>query len=85
MILPAIETQRVERTIGWIARVPARVLGVMELHQFLERGYQAFKQMGRTDALLQRIEQRETDIMRRLIEGTPDPFRMQCSSKTAPR
>lgn len=58
-----------------IASVPARLLGVMDLHQFLERGYRAFKQMGCADALLRIIEQRETAIMRRLIEGVPDPFR----------
>jgi hypothetical protein len=64
-----------------VARVPARVLGVMELHQFLERGYQAFKQMGDANALLQTIEQREIDIMRRLIEGISDPFRMSTSTR----
>jgi hypothetical protein len=58
-----------------VASVPARLLGVMDLHQFLERGYRAFKQMGCADALLRIIEQRETAIMRRLIEGVPDPFR----------
>lgn len=68
-----------------VARVPARILGVMELHTFLERGYQAFKQMGRANALLQIIEQRETDIMHRLIEGIPNPLRMRGSHKTAPR
>jgi hypothetical protein len=57
-----------------VARVPARLLGVVELHQFLERGYRAFKQMGRASALLRIIEQRETEIMHRLIAGSPDPF-----------
>ncbi|HEY5759668.1 MAG TPA: hypothetical protein VIU34_27795 [Steroidobacter sp.] len=57
-----------------VASVPASMLGVMQLHRFLERGYRAFKQMGRADALFRTIEQRETDIMQRLVEGVPDPF-----------
>lgn len=59
-----------------LARVPARMLGVMDLQQFLERGYEAFQQMGSADTLLQTIEQRETAIMRQLIESVPDPFRL---------
>jgi len=68
-----------------VARVPARMLGVLDLHQFLERGYQAFKQMGRADELLHIVEQREADIMRRLIEGIPDPFRMHGPARAASR
>jgi hypothetical protein len=68
-----------------VARVPARMLGVMDLHHFLERGYQAFKQMGRADELLHIIEQRETDIMRRLIESVPDPFLMHGPARAASR
>lgn len=67
-----------------VARVHARILGVMDLHQFLERGYQAFKQMGSADALLRTIDQRETQIMRQLIEAVPDPFRMRDRSERAP-
>lgn len=66
-----------------MARVPARVIGVMELHQFVERGYRAFKQMHGADALLRVIEHRETDIMRRLIQGSADPFRLSTRA-TAP-
>jgi hypothetical protein len=67
-----------------LARVPARMLGVMELHQFLERGYRAFKQMQGASALLRIIEHRETDIMQRLIRGTPDPFRLTAPVKAMP-
>lgn len=59
-----------------IARVPARLLGVTDLQQFLERGYRAFKQMQGAEALLKIIEQRETDIMHRLIAGVANPFRL---------
>lgn len=68
-----------------VARVPARLLGVMNLHQFLERGYRAFKKMDGATVLLRIIEQRETDIMQRLIAGVPDPFRLHGSIDQAPR
>jgi hypothetical protein len=68
-----------------VARVPARMLGVMDLHQFVERGYQAFKQMRRADELLQIIEQRETEIMRRLIESVPNPFHLHGLARAASR
>lgn len=64
-----------------LARVPARMLGVMELHHFLERGYRAFKQMQGASALLRIIEHRETDIMQRLIRGTPNPFHLTLPGK----
>lgn len=66
-----------------MARVPARLLGVMDLQQFLERGYRAFKQMNGAQALLQIIDQRETDIMHRLMRGLPDPFRLHTPGKAA--
>lgn len=67
-----------------IARVPARMLGVLSLHRFVERGYRSFKQMGSAHALLRIIKQRETAIMRRLIDGAADPFRLHRSTGTAP-
>jgi hypothetical protein len=67
------------------ASVPARLLGVMDLHRFLERGYRAFKQMDGANVLLRIIEQRETDIMQRLMAGVPDPFRLHGSAEAASR
>lgn len=68
-----------------VASVPARLLDVMDLHQFLQRGYRAFKQMNGADVLLRIIEQRETDIMQRLMAGVPDPFRLHGSVDEALR
>lgn len=68
-----------------VARVPARLLGVTDLQRFLERGYRAFKQMNGAQALLQIIDQRETDIMQRLFRGLPDPFRLHTPGKAASR
>ncbi len=63
-----------------VARVPARMLGVMDLHGFVERGYRAFEPMHGANGLLQIIENRETDIMQRLIQGVADPFRLHKSA-----
>jgi len=57
-----------------MARLPARIAGVTQLHEFLERGYTAFEKMGSAQDLLQIIEQRETAIMQRLFAGSVDPF-----------
>ena len=65
------------------AKLPARLLGVAMLHDFLERGYEAFKQMGGATPLLRAIEQRETVIMQRLFAGSSDPFRIDESLSVA--
>jgi hypothetical protein len=65
------------------ARLPARVIGVRALQEFLERGYRAFKTMGGAQELLRTIEQRETTIMQRLFAGSSDPFRMDNPPRTA--
>jgi hypothetical protein len=65
------------RTIGTalrMARLPARLAGVTVLHDFLERGYLAFSKMHGAEELLRAIEQRETELMQRLFEGSADPF-----------
>lgn len=59
------------------ARLPARMMGVTHLHDFLERGYKAFKTMGGANELLGVIEERETTILRRLFAGGSDPFRIE--------
>jgi hypothetical protein len=68
-------------TVLRVARTPARMLGVMDLHRFLERGYRAFKRMNGASALLRIIEQRESDLMQRLTSCVPDPFRLYERSK----
>jgi len=57
-----------------LARKPARHAGFGELHDFLERGFVAFRRMGSAKAFLQTIERRETLILERLFAGEPRPF-----------
>ncbi|MCU0897342.1 MAG: hypothetical protein MUC55_07560 [Burkholderiales bacterium] len=58
-----------------LARGPAHLAGLGEIHDFLERGLHAFKHMSRADEFLAIIRARETTIMERLFAGDPDPFR----------
>lgn len=57
-----------------IAHSPARRLGWIELHDFLMRGYTAFKQMHDVDRFLNTIEKRETRILDAIFAGETDPF-----------
>lgn len=57
-----------------LARRPARRAGWGELQGFLERGYTAFKHMGRADGFLHTIQAREMAILERIFAHHPDPF-----------
>lgn len=57
-----------------VAGGPARRAGWHELHDFLERGFKAFKHMRGADSFLRTIRQREMRILDRIFEGDPDPF-----------
>jgi hypothetical protein len=65
------------------ARLPARMMQLSTLQEFLERGYRAFKTMGDAGELLGIIEQRETSILQRLFAGSADPFRADGPRRTA--
>jgi hypothetical protein len=53
---------------------PAHMAGLGELHDFLERGYFAFRGMGGAQEFLDRIVSRETRVMERLFGGAARPF-----------
>lgn len=55
-------------------RHPARLAGFAVLHQFLERGFEAFRAMGGADVFLATIERRERGLMEALFAGEPAPF-----------
>lgn len=55
-------------------RRPARLAGYMALHDFLDRGFEAFGRMGGADEFLATIAQRETAILESIAEGAYDPF-----------
>jgi hypothetical protein len=57
-----------------LARAPARLAGVMALHTFLVRGFNAFAKMRDAAPLLNAIEERERAIMAALFAGSSRPF-----------
>lgn len=58
-----------------LSRGPAKAAGLAELQGFLERGFNAFGQLGDVRGFIAEIEQDERDVARRLLTGDPDPFR----------
>ncbi|HEX7644722.1 MAG TPA: hypothetical protein VF472_21165 [Burkholderiaceae bacterium] len=55
-------------------RGPAKLAGLSELHDFLDRGFRAFKQMRRPRDFVDTVVRRETEIMERLYDGVNEPF-----------
>lgn len=55
-------------------RGPAKLAKLHELHNFLERGFAAFKGMERPDVFVATIVAREAAIMEKIYAGRPRPF-----------
>jgi hypothetical protein len=55
-------------------RQPARAFGVAALHEFLERGFDAFRQMNGAREFLATIVARETELMEKIMAGARAPF-----------
>jgi hypothetical protein len=56
-------------------RGPAHAAGFGAMQEFLERGLDAFQNMGRSNAFVATVTRRETEVMERLYAVDPDPFR----------
>jgi hypothetical protein len=77
---------RVGRDLDWLVgkplvyttlklmRRPARLAGLEDLQDFLERGFAAFRAMDGAQEFLETIRGRETAILNRLFSGDPEPF-----------
>ncbi len=59
-----------------LVKGPAHAAGWHELYAFLERGHQAFAQVKQPERFLEAIEDRENEIMRRIMAGKAEPFRL---------
>ena len=57
-----------------LMRQPARLAGLGDLQDFLERGYEAFRRMGGADEFLALLRQREELVLARLTSGASNPF-----------
>jgi hypothetical protein len=54
-----------------LMRKPARMAGLDDLQDFLERGFEAFRRMDGADYFLALVRSRETEILNRLFSGEP--------------
>jgi len=57
-----------------LMRRPARMAGLADLQDFLERGHGAFREMKGAEEFLAAVKRRETRILNRLFSGAADPF-----------
>ncbi len=57
-----------------MTRKPAEIAGVGALHDFLFRGFQAFKSMDSVDLLLEQIIERETCLLEQIYNQHPTPL-----------
>src|SRR5690242_20727895 len=57
-----------------LMRAPAKMAGLQDLQDFLERGFDSFRQMDGATEFLALIRARETSILNRLFSGAPEPF-----------
>jgi hypothetical protein len=55
-------------------RGPSRVFGVAALHEFLERGFDAFHRMNGANEFLATIAERETALMDAIMAGAKTAF-----------
>jgi hypothetical protein len=62
------------RTALAMMRRPARLAGMIVLHDFLERGFLAFRTMGGATEFLATIASRETALMEAILGGDDAPF-----------
>jgi hypothetical protein len=63
----------VSRTLTLMPR-PARLAGLEDLQDFLERGFNAFREMGGAQDFLDLLRDRETEYLNRLFSGAARPF-----------
>ena len=57
-----------------LMRQPARLAGLHDLQDFLERGFEAYRLMDGAAEFLQLVDERETEILNRLFSGEAMPF-----------
>ena len=68
-----VKKRMVGRTLR-LMRAPANLAGLHDLQEFLEHGFEAFRQMRGAGEFLALVRSRETDILSRLFSGRPLVF-----------
>jgi hypothetical protein len=72
--LDGVVRKPIIRGLVRLARGPAHAAGFGLLHEFLERGLDAFEAMRGAQEFLGTVQARERQAMERLFAGTADPF-----------
>jgi hypothetical protein len=57
-----------------LMRAPARMAGLQDLQDFLERGFESFRAMQGAGEFLDLVRERETAILSRILSGAERPF-----------
>jgi hypothetical protein len=59
----------------FISRKPAKIAGVLALHEFLEKGFKSFKNLGNVDDFITPVMNKEHQIMQQLANpNSPNPL-----------
>ena len=59
----------------FISRKPAKMAGVLALHEFLEKGFKSFKNLGNVDDFITPVVNKEHEIMQQLAKpNSPNPL-----------
>ena len=59
----------------FISRKPAKIAGVLALHEFLEKGFKSFKNLGNVEDFIIPVVNKELQIMQQLANpNTPNPL-----------
>jgi hypothetical protein len=62
-------------TLLFISRKPAKMAGVLALHEFLEKGFKSFKNLGNVEDFITPLVNKEHDIMQQLANpNSPNPL-----------
>ena len=73
--LQSIVPRRFIHTALKLAKTPARLAGLVELHRFLSAGFEAFRFMGAdAETFITTITRRERAILERIRSGQPQPL-----------
>ena len=73
--MQSIVPRRVIHTARKLAKTPARVAGLVEVHRFLSAGFGACRGMGAdAETFIPTITRRERAILERIRSGQPQPL-----------
>jgi hypothetical protein len=58
-----------------LSRKPAKLAGVLALHEFLEHGFKAFKKIGEVDDFIKPVVKQEQELLTQLFDkSAPNPL-----------